>query len=117
MQRPIVSVVTARGDLDFRETREIAQVIGALAELGQNKIVLDWSETDFINPLAIGILIDRRHTLINQQGELKFSRMNSFVRGIFWKYGLDDLFENYSSLEDAIVSFDEEWSSENGNSH
>ena len=113
--RPIVSVVTASGDLGFRETREIAKAIGALAEQGQNKVVIDWSEADFIEPFAIAILIDRRFLLLNQSGELKFSGMNPFVRQIFSKYGVDELFENYASLEDALRSFDEEWDGDGTN--
>ena len=108
MQNP-VSIITAKADLDVHETRKIARAIDALIEQRQNKIVIECSGADWIDPLALGMLMACHHALVSAGGELKFARTNKMIRGIFWKFGVDELFEDYERLEDALLSFDEEW--------
>lgn len=105
---PIVSVIKARGDLDFREVRDIARVIRALADRGQKKILIDWSEADIVNPIALGPLLKAQIDLADDGGVIKLARMNRIVRGAFWK-SADNMFESYATLEDALLSFDDEW--------
>jgi hypothetical protein len=42
--------------------------------------------------------------------------MNPFLRDIFKVVGMDRFFEEYTSLEDAIESFDDDWEAD-GTSH
>ena len=117
MQNATATVVMAEGVIGFHEAKQIALTIATLTEQDQRKIVVDWLAADWINPLAIGLLLARRHALISQSGELKFSRMNPTVRKVFLKFEVDELFENYATLEDAIQSFDEEWNGDNAIIH
>lgn len=103
------TIIMAKADLDIAETRKIARAIDALIAQKQNKIVLECSRADWIDPLALGMLMARHHALTHAGGELKFARTNQVIRRIFRKFGVDELFEDYKSLEDAIISFDEEW--------
>ncbi len=112
MQNLNATVVMAQGILTFDDVKQIARTIATLDAQEQRRIVVDWLDVQWINPLAIGLLLARRHALVNQSGELKFSRMRREVRDLFCKYQLDELFENYATLEDAIQSFDEEWASD-----
>jgi anti-anti-sigma factor len=107
---PIVSVVTVKGDLSVREMQKICTAIWEVADDKRpNRFVLDWGEVESLDPWAIGVLLSRTHALKHLSGELKFARMPSYVRATFSRYKLDDLFESYASIEDAIQSFDEEW--------
>lgn len=89
---------------------KIAVAIGNLAANEHPAIIIDWAAVDFINPLAIGILLERKAAIERAGGSLSFARMSRFLRTIFWKYGMDEIFEIYSSIEDAIASLEEEWS-------
>ena len=100
--------------LNFYEVRKLATAISEMTEAGQVRIVVDWSEVEWINPLAIGLLLARRHALIHAGGELKFSGMNQTVNKVFSSFGVAHLFESYATLEDAIESFDEEWEVRDG---
>lgn len=118
MQNATATVVLALGGknlsatLNFHETRKLAAAISELTEAGQVRVIVDWDQVEWINPLAIGILLARRHALVNAGGELKFSRMRPEVRTVFSNFRVAEFFESYTTLEDAIESFHEEWQQE-----
>ena len=64
---------------------------------------------DHINYLSIGVLLERLKLLRNLNGDLKLAGMSPFLRDIFKVVGMDRFFEDYTSLEDAIESFDDDW--------
>jgi anti-anti-sigma regulatory factor len=49
-------------------------------------------------------------------GDLKLAGMSPFLRDIFRVVGMDRFFEDYTNLEDAIESFDDDWDGD-GTSH
>lgn len=111
------TVVMAEGALGFPEVKIIAAAIGALIEQGRVRIIVDWTKAEWIDPLAIGLLLDRRHKLMQKNGELKFCRMTEEIRAIFCKFRVDKFFEIYATLEDALSSFDDDWGGAEGTVH
>ena len=110
------TVIVVEGALNIHETKIISAAIAALSAQDQVNIVIDWTKAEAINPLAIGLLLGQRHALLQKSGELKFCRMRREIRQVFFKFGVDELFESYATLEDAIESFDEEWAADNSRS-
>ena len=110
-RKPIqdISVIDVTGDIDFREMIWIKNLIGGLIEKDQTKVVLNLKAVDHINYLSIGVLVERLRLLRNLNGDLKLSGMSPFLRDIFRVVGMDRFFEEYTSLEDAIESFDDDW--------
>lgn len=104
-----VSVIDISGDIDFREMIRIKDVIASLIEKDQTRVVLNLKAVDHINYLSIGLLVERLRLLRNLNGDLKLAGMSPFVRDIFKVVGMDQFFEEYISLEEAIESFDEDW--------
>jgi anti-sigma B factor antagonist len=112
LQRNIIqdiSVIDINGDIDFREMIRIKDVIGSLIEKERTKVVLNLKAVDHINYLSIGVLVERLRILRNLNGDLKLAGMSPYLRDIFKVVGMDQFFEEYTSLEDAIQSFDEDW--------
>src|SRR3970040_181298 len=101
-----ISVIDVSGDIDFREMIKIKDRIGALIERDQTKVVLNLKAVDHINYLSIGVLVERLRLLRNLNGDLKLAGMSPFLRDIFKVVGMDQFFEEYTSLEEAIESFD-----------
>jgi anti-anti-sigma regulatory factor len=54
-------------------------------------------------------LLERLKVLRNLNGDLKLAGMTPYVRDIFKVVGMDQFFEDYTTLEDAIDSFDDDW--------
>ena len=104
-----ISVIDINGDIDFREMIRIKGVIGSLIEKERIKVVLNLKAVDHINYLSIGVLVEQLKTLRNLNGDLKLSGMSNYLRNIFKAVGMDQFFEEYTSLEDAVESFDEDW--------
>ncbi|OGP30870.1 MAG: hypothetical protein A2038_07510 [Deltaproteobacteria bacterium GWA2_57_13] len=104
-----ISVIDVSGDIDFREMIKIKDRIGALIERDQTKVVLNLKAVDHINYLSIGVLVERLRLLRNLNGDLKLAGMSPFLRDIFKVVGMDQFFEEYTSLEEAIESFDDDW--------
>ncbi len=111
-----ISVIDVNGDIDFREMIRIKDMIGSLIEKERTKVVLNLKSVDHINYLSIGVLVERLRLLRNLNGDLKLAGMSPFLRDIFRVVGMDQFFEDYSSLEDAIESFDDDWEGD-GTSH
>jgi anti-sigma B factor antagonist len=111
-----ISVIDVSGDIDFREMIRIKNVIGGLIEKDRLKVVLNLRSVDHINYLSIGVLLERLKQLRNLNGDLKLAGMSPFLRDIFKVVGMDRFFEDYTSLEDAIESFDDDWEGD-GTSH
>ena len=104
-----ISVIDVIGDIDFREMIRIKDVINGLIDRDQKKVVLNLKAVDHINYLSIGVLVERLRILRNLNGDLKLAGMNPFLRNIFKAVGMNDFFEAYASIDDAIESFDEDW--------
>ena len=117
-RKPIqdISVIDLTGDIDFREMIRIKEAIGSLIEKQRTKVVLNLKSVDHINYLSIGVLLERLKLLRNLNGDLKLAGMSPFLTDIFRVVGMDRFFEQYSSLEDAIESFDDDWEGD-GTSH
>src|SRR4030095_9340842 len=117
-RKPIqdISVIDLTGDIYFREMIRIKDAIGSLIEKERIKVVLNLKSVDHINYLSIGVLLERLKLLRNLNGDLKLAGMSPFLRDIFKVVGMDRFFEDYTSLEDAIESFDDDWEGD-GTSH
>lgn len=111
MQNVTATVIVAEGAVDIYQAKIIVAAVDALIAQRQVLVIVDWSEAQWINPLAIGLLLARRHALLHAGGEIKFCRMAQAVKEIFFKFGVAEFFENYDTLEAAIESFDEQWES------
>ena len=110
-RKPIqdISVIDVAGDIDFREMIRIKNMIGGLIEKDRTKVVLNLRSVDHINYLSIGLLLERLKLLRNLNGDLKLAGMSPFLRDIFRVVGMDRFFEDYTSLEDAIERFEDDW--------
>ena len=115
-RKPIqdISVIDLTGD----EPRVVRQAVARPQRELQSffQVVLNLKSVDHINYLSIGVLLERLKLLRNLNGDLKLAGMSPFLRDIFKVVGMDRFFEDYTSLEDAIESFDDDWEGD-GTSH
>jgi len=109
-----VTIITAKGDLGLRELRQIGAAVDALMADKRQKIVIECSAADSIEPLAIGALLAIAERIVEHGGALKFARTGRFLRAALNRYGAE-FFEHYASIEEAIMSFDEEWNGDETN--
>jgi anti-anti-sigma factor len=74
----------------------------------QNKfrMVMDFSNVDWMNSRGIGICVATITALRNRDGDLKLACINEKVESLLRKMKMFKIFEAYKTVEEAIKSFD-----------
>ena len=72
---------------------------------GYKRVVMDFSELDWTNSAGIGAIISCYHTLRRNEGELKFASPTPKVEFYLNITKLNQVFEVYSSVDEAVESF------------
>lgn len=78
---------------------------GYLGSLERNQIVLDLDNTEMINSRGLTMLLDAQEMLRDGGGQLKISTTNAMNRKILEITRLDQQLEVFSSVVDAVKSF------------
>lgn len=77
-----------------------------LIEENKNKVVVDMANVKFMNSSGLGILISGYTTLKNASGELKLAHISDNVQGVLNITKLNQIFNVYDSVDEALKSFD-----------
>ncbi len=72
---------------------------------GFRKIVIDLSQSEFIDSTFIGVLVITLKEIGKKSGELRIVQPMSIANTILEKTGTFDIFNVYDTLEEAIKSF------------
>ncbi|HEX7574411.1 MAG TPA: STAS domain-containing protein [Bacteroidota bacterium] len=90
---------------------EVAGVRRAIAEFVDRRwrrLLIDFSETRYLNSSAIGVLVAAHTTYSKRQWQLKLCSMNKHVHVIFAITNLMKIFSVYDTREEALKSFPDE---------
>jgi anti-sigma B factor antagonist len=83
---------------------EFKEALLDLVKKGKKNIIVDMSDIKFINSNGIGILVSGYTTVKNGGGELKLVNSSSKVNGVLSITKLNQIFTNYTSLEESLKS-------------
>lgn len=97
-----VVVVHTPDELGTDQTEGLKDYLGGLE---RNRIVLDLDNTELINSRGLTSLVDVQEMLREDGGQLKIATTNSMNRKIFEITRLDQQLEVFSSVIDAVKSF------------
>lgn len=101
-----IGLIEVRGSILSDE--EVASVRRAIAEFVDRRwrrLLIDFSETKYLNSLAIGVLVAAHTTYSKRQWQLKLCSMNKHVHVIFAITNLMKIFSIYDTREEALKSF------------
>lgn len=100
-------VVTMVGKfLGSVECERFQGTIHRLKEEGQTQIVVDLSQTDFMDSSGIGLLVSALTTLRQAGGDLRLAHVEDRIRFVFMTTKLLEVFEAYPTVEGARQSFE-----------
>ncbi len=85
---------------------EFKETLLNLLKQDKKNIIVDMSDIKFINSNGIGILVGGYTTVKNGGGELKLVNSGHKVKGVLSITRLNQIFENYGSMEEALKSFE-----------
>jgi anti-sigma B factor antagonist len=97
-----VYVVAASGEIDLYSAPELRRALTLALGRGARLLLVDLSETTFIDSTALGVLIGTARRLRHADGELVIACRDRGVRSVFELTRLDRTFPLFDSAEAAI---------------
>jgi anti-sigma B factor antagonist len=100
-------VVAVRGEIDLFTAPELKQKLTDAIEGGKTRIVVDLSDTSFLDSTALGVLIGAVKRLRSREGALVIVNTDQNIAKTFEITGLDQIFTILSTRDDAIAALDD----------
>ena len=100
-----VTVVKVEGQLIVGNRQELKDLVGAALDKGERRILIDFSQTGYIDSSGLGALVSISKRVREAGGELRLSGLNEDLRSLFELTKLDTLFQISDTRERALESF------------
>ena len=76
-----------------------------LLDLNKNKIVVDFSECDFIDSTFLSVLVTALKKIVQKDGDLRLTGLNKSASTMFTLTGMNKVFKIFSNELEAVGSF------------
>jgi anti-sigma B factor antagonist len=100
-----VVILELKGRLDSSTLREIEQKLPSLILSGERRILLDFSELDYISSAGLRILILAAKQLHNSEGRIVICSMKDYIKEVFDISGFSNFFPIHRSQVEAMRDF------------
>ena len=95
-------VIAVRGQINLFTAPELKQKLGEAIEAGRRQIVVDLTQTSFLDSTALGVLIGAVKRLRSDSGRLVLVNVDTNIAKTFEITGLDQIFTILPSREAAV---------------
>ena len=95
-------VLAVRGEIDLFTAPELKQVLAESIEAGRIRIIVDLTETTFLDSTALGVLIGAVKRLRSRHGALAIVNVDENISKTFEITGLDQIFTILPTRDEAI---------------
>ena len=99
-------VVAVRGEIDLFTAPDLKTTLLGAIDAGKSRIVVDLSDTTFLDSTALGVLIGAVKRLRSREGALAIVNTDENIAKTFEITGLDQIFTISASREEAIAALD-----------
>lgn len=99
-------VVAVTGEIDLFTAPELKAALGEAIEAGRRRIVVDLSNTTFLDSTALGVLIGTVKRLRSREGRLTLVNRDSNIAKTFEITGLDQIFTICPTRDEAVAALD-----------
>ena len=101
-----ISVISLQGRiLVDSENVEFINTIKASIMDGIKRIIVDLTDTEWMNSSGLGMLIAGRGLLLEVEGQMKLTGLNDSVSKVMHTSKLNLVFDIYPDLDSAVKSF------------
>ena len=100
-----VTVVKVDGQLIVGNRQELKDLVFAALDKGERRILIDFSQTGYIDSSGLGALVSISKRVREAGGELRLSGLNEDLRSLFELTKLDTLFAIADTPQQALSSF------------
>jgi anti-sigma B factor antagonist len=99
-------VLAVRGEIDLFTAPELKQVLAESIEAGRIRIIVDLTETTFLDSTALGVLIGAVKRLRSRDGVLTIVNTDANIAKTFEITGLDQIFTIRPTRDEAVEALD-----------
>ena len=100
-----VKIVKLSGKLDVNLSMSIESELEQLVDSGSNNIILELSGVEYLSSSGIRVLISIMRKIKDNNGRLVLSYITDIIKKILKTVELEDLFEVYENVDEALASF------------
>src|ERR1700761_742244 len=101
-------VISLAGEVDLYTAPEFKQQLLEVISQGANQVIVDFSNTTFIDSTTLGVLVGGVKRLRSADGQLSLVCSDRNITKIFEITGLDRVFTIYGNREEAVAALDGE---------
>ena len=101
-------VIAVRGEIDLFTAPDLKTTLLGAIDAGRLRIVVDLSETTFLDSTALGVLIGAVKRLRARDGALTLVNTDANIAKTFEITGLDQIFVISATRDEAIAALDGE---------
>lgn len=77
----------------------------SLVESGKLRILIDFTDVEYIDSFAVGFIMDMYRRVSSHEGELKLSGLQPRVKKILTITRVDNVIDIHPSIDDALNAF------------
>jgi anti-sigma B factor antagonist len=99
-------VIAVAGEIDLFTAPELKAALGDALEAGRTRIVVDLSDTTFLDSTALGVLIGAVKRLRSRDGRLTIVNVDQNIAKTFEITGLDQIFTIRPTRDEAVAALD-----------
>jgi len=101
-------LVELGGEVDLYTAPEFKERLSGVIESGKQRLVVDLSQTTFIDSTTLGVLVGAEKQLRGSDGAVVLVCPERNIRKVFEITGLDRVFTMHDSREEALADVPEE---------
>ncbi len=99
-------LIAVRGEIDLFTAPELKSALGEALESGHTRIVVDLTNTTFLDSTALGVLIGAVKRLRSRDGVLTIVNTDPNIAKTFEITGLDQIFTIRPTRDEAVEALD-----------
>lgn len=100
-----VVVVGVDGQLIVGNRHDLKQKVLDAIAVGDRKVLIDFTDTGYIDSSGLGVLVSLSKKLREADGELRLAGLNDDLRTLFELTKLDTLFKITDTPDEALAAF------------
>lgn len=99
-----VTILSIQGDIDLESSPLLRQELKKLSSAKTSRLLLDFSETTYIDSSGLATLIEYFQSAVAYQGKMGLSGLSPRVKNSFSIVRLEEVFSFYSDLNTGVQS-------------
>jgi anti-sigma B factor antagonist len=100
-----IAVLTIEGRININSAKLI-ETVGLMLDQGRSKIIIDMRNVDFVDYNGLSVLAITYKNALNNNSMMKLCGISLNIQELLRVVKLDDVFEIYDNIDDALASFE-----------